>query len=76
VQKHLASAEDKKQLMLSLKEGDFGFEADEAELDSFLQENIEDYPLISQSTCWELKPDDGTIRFKPDNDPCNKHFSV
>jgi hypothetical protein len=76
VSKQIASAESKKQLMFSLKEGDNGYEADEAELDAFLQENIADYPLIAESACWTSKPEDGTIKFKPDNDSCNKHFSV
>jgi hypothetical protein len=76
VQKQNAGAEEKKQLMLSLKEGDFGFEADEAELSGFLKENISDYPLISASPCWTSKPEDGTMKWKPENDQCNKHFSV
>lgn len=76
VQKQIASAEEKKQLMISLKEGDFGYENDEALLDAFLKDNLADYPLISASPCWTAKPEDGTFRFKPDNDPCNKHFSV
>jgi hypothetical protein len=76
VQKQIATAAEKQQLMLSLKDGDFGYEADEAELDAFLKENIADYPLIEDSPCWTSRSEDGTVKYKVDNDSCNKHFSV
>ena len=76
VQKQSAGIEEKKVLMCSLKEGDFGYEQDEDELDVFLQENIADYPVISASPCWTNRPTDGNLKWSPDNDPCNKHFSV
>jgi hypothetical protein len=76
VQKQIAGSEEKKLLMCNLKEGDFGYEADEEELDAFLAENIADYPLISASPCWTNRPTDGNLKYSPDNDPCNKHFSV
>jgi hypothetical protein len=76
VQKQVASESEKRTLMSSLREGEFGYEADEANLDAFLQENIADYPLIEESVCWTSRPEDGTMKYKPDNDPCNKHFSV
>jgi hypothetical protein len=76
IQKQTAGNEEKKQLMVSLKEGDFGYEADEAELDAFLTENIQSFPLISASPCWASKPSDGNITWGPDNHCSDKHFSV
>jgi hypothetical protein len=76
IQKQIATAPEKQQLMSSLRDGDYGYEADEAELDAFLKENIADYPLIEASPCWTNRSEDGTMKYKVDNDPCNKHFSV
>jgi len=78
VQKQIAGAEDKKQLMLSLREGDFGYEADAQNLSAFIKENIADYPLISGSPCYngEANSISTNDKWVPSNNPCNKHFSV
>ena len=63
-------------LKRSLKDAEWnGFDDDEAKIRQFIEDNIADYPLIMASTCWTGKADPGQ-KFAPDNDPCNKHFSV
>jgi len=75
VMKQAASIQDKNLLMASLKDGDLGFEADEAELTSFIAKNIDNYPLIASSPCWSSKSAEAE-RWQTGNSPCNKHFSV
>jgi Cft2 family RNA processing exonuclease len=67
--------EEIKSYMSSLKEGAFGYEADEAELRQFINDNIADYPLIEASPCYTTQADPGPS-WKIDNSPENKHFSV
>lgn len=63
-----------KALKHSLKEGDIGFLNDEKEIQSFIIQNISDYPLIQSSPCYSPTPTQR--KYVADNDPCNKHFSV
>jgi hypothetical protein len=75
VQKSAAAKEDITAFMTSLKEGEYGFEADKNKLDQFIIENIGSFPLISSSPCWTSQKT--TLpKYKADNSPCNKHFSV
>jgi hypothetical protein len=76
IQKSVAGTEEKKQLMNSLRDGELGYMEDEQKVKAFIEENIADYPLIEASECWTSKPTDGSIKWQPTNDPCNKHFSV
>lgn len=76
VQKTAAAREELKDLMNTLKESKMnGFDADFEKINQFIIENIADYPLIAASPCWTSKDLDN-LKYKPDNDPCNKHFSV
>lgn len=71
-----AGTKEKEDLMKSLRDADRnGYEADEEKIKQFIEDNIADYPLIEASPCWTAKADPGP-KFIPDNDPCNKHFSV
>jgi len=75
VQKTAASRDDIKDLLCSLKDGDYGYLVDYEKVTDFLRDNIATYPLVGDSECWNEKyPTDPTYRV--DNDPCNKHFSV
>lgn len=76
IQKLQATAIEKKALMDALKDGDIGYETDEAELHEFILANIADYPLISASTCWSATKSDTDERWKIDNYSDNKHFSI
>lgn len=76
IQKQLAGATEKRALMDALKDGDVGYETDEAELHDFILANIADYPLISGSTCWSASKADSDERWKIDNYTDNKHFSI
>lgn len=71
----LLTSQEMKALMLMLKEGDTGFEADMAELNQYIADNIDSYPLIKASTAYTNKPDPGPRR-PPANSPDSKHFSV
>lgn len=75
VQKASASKEDIKNLMCSLKDGEYGFDSLKKSIDQFIIDNIDDYPLIEGSACWTSK-DTTPPKYQPDNDSCNKHFSV
>lgn len=75
VQKAAAQKEEVNELRDSLRCGDFGYDADWQKVDQFIIDNIANYPLIQASPCWTSKST--TVpRYKVDNDPCNKHFSV
>jgi hypothetical protein len=79
VSKEAASIEEKKILAASLKEGDFGFAHDEQEIISFLNANIETYPLIKNSECWASNPasqGNSTTQWRGLNAPCFKHYSA
>jgi hypothetical protein len=58
-----------------MDEEEFGYMADENALRQFILDNIDDYPLIKDSTVYTVQPDPGPT-WKPTNDPNNKHFSV
>lgn len=75
VQKQLAGKEEVKMLMSSLRDGEFGYIADEQKLKKFIEDNIADYPLIEASECWTSKADPGP-KWQPENSADNKHFSV
>lgn len=76
VSKTAASDKMVSELRKTLKCGeDYGFESDYRKLDQFIIDNIADYPLISESPCWASKST-SVPRYKPDNSPSNKHFSV
>jgi hypothetical protein len=61
-------------LMCSLRDGDFGFLANEDAIKTFISNNIANYPLIAESPCYSATPTPRVI--VADNDPCKKHFSV
>lgn len=75
VQKSAAAREEVKDLMASLKDGEYGYDADWAKINQFIIDNIADYPLIEASPCWSSK-NLTDPKYQVDNDPCNKHFSV
>lgn len=76
VSEQLAGTRQIEDLMRSLKNAEWnGFDDDENKIRQFIEDNISDYPLIEASPCWTGKADPGP-KFSPDNDPCNKHFSV
>lgn len=75
VQKQAASDKAIDKFMDSLKVGEFGYEADKETIAQFIQDNIADYPLIADSPCY-TSADTTPPKYKVDNDPCNKHFSV
>lgn len=76
VSDQLAGTRQIEDLMRSLKDAEWnGYDADEDKISQFIEDNIDDYPLIEASPCWTSKADPGP-KFTPDNDPCNKHFSV
>lgn len=76
VTEQLAGTREKEELMRSLKDAEWnGYENDENIARQFIEDNISDYPLIEASPCWTSKADPGP-KFTPDNDSCNKHFSV
>jgi len=75
VQKSSAQEKEVNALLDRLKLGDFGYEGDWQKVEQFIIDNIANYPLIEASTCWTIRST--TLpRYKVDNDPCNKHFSV
>lgn len=77
IQKLQAGQKEKADLQFQLKDAeDVGYLADEARLHEFLTENIADYPLISASPCWAADVAETNEKWKIDNDPCNKGFSV
>ena len=69
-----ASHDDIKWLMKDLRENEFGFLADEDRLTKFLQDNINDYPLIRDSECYTANA--VPRKWVADNDCNNKHFSI
>lgn len=74
--KSAASKSDVNDLVNNLRKRELnGYEADEDRLRQFIIDNISDYPLIEGSSCWTYQPEDSP-KYIPDNDPCNKHFSV
>lgn len=76
VQKTAAAREEVKDLMKTLKDSELnGFDADWEKINQFIIENIADYPSIEASPCWTSKNLEDP-KYKVDNDPCNKHFSV
>lgn len=75
VQKTAAVREDVKDLLCSLKDGEYGYDSDWDKINQFIIENIEDYPLIKASPCWTSK-NTTDPKYQVDNDRCNKHFSV
>jgi hypothetical protein len=75
VQKASAQEKEVNNLLDALKCGDYGYDADWQKVDQFIVDNISNYPLIEASPCYTSKST--TVpRYKVDNDPCNKHFSV
>lgn len=77
IQKMQAGQTEKAAYMLQLKEGEHtGYESDEQALQTFLDENIDDYTLIKESKCWSGTTTATDEKWKIDNDPCNKGFSV
>lgn len=75
VQKTAADKKEVDALLCSLKDGEQGYESDWKKIDQFILDNIADYPLIEDSPCYTSKST-STPRYQPDNDSCNKHFSV
>jgi hypothetical protein len=75
VQKTYAQQADVDRLLVSLKEGEYGFDSDWTAIDQFIVDNISKYPLIAASPCWTSK-NTAVPRYQVKNDPCNKHFSV
>jgi len=73
--KHLASDADIKALRQQLQDEELGFIADEHELDAFIKDNIDAYPLIKASPVHTVQPDPGPT-FVPRNNADNKHFIV
>lgn len=73
--KYFATDADVKALRQQLMDGEFGYLADERELQQFIEDNIEDYPLIEASAVYTVQPDPGPT-FTPTNLPDNKHFIV
>ncbi len=71
--KYFATDADIKILRQQLIDGELGYLADELELKQFIEDNINDYPLIEASEAYTVQPDPGPT-FKPNNDPNNKHF--
>jgi hypothetical protein len=72
----LATKDEVKTLRDQLSdEEEFGYPADENELNQFILDNINDYPLIKASSVYTVQPVPGPT-WAPLNDPCNKHFSV
>lgn len=72
----LASDADVKILRAQLlDEKEFGYLADENELRQFILDNIDDYPLIKDSTVYTVQPDPGPT-WDTLNDPNSKHFGV
>jgi hypothetical protein len=69
-----ASDNEINKLMKSLKDGEFGYLADEETAKKFINDNIADYALIADSPCYSATPI--ARNYTVDNDPCNKHFSV
>lgn len=77
IQKLQAGIQEKAAYQEQLKDAeDIGYLADEAKLHEFIKANIADYPLISESPCWTAEVSDTNEKWRVDNDPCNKHFSV
>lgn len=77
IQKLQATQTEKAALMDQLKIGeDTGYEANERALQSFLDENIADYPLISGSVCWNGTTTATDEKWRVDNSPDYKHFST
>lgn len=78
VSKEVAGTEEKKMLASSLREGDFGYEHDEQALIGFLNANIDDYPLVKNSPCWENNPasSGADTQWRAMNSPCFKHYST
>jgi hypothetical protein len=59
----------------TLRTGFSGYESDLEELEQFINDNIDDYPLIKASPCYTVAPDPGP-KWMPENDSSNKHFSI
>lgn len=73
--KYFASDAEVKTLRHELADGEFGYKNDEAELQQFLEDNIDDYPLVKASAVYTVQPDPGPT-FTPTNSIFNKHFIV
>lgn len=69
----LASDLDIKTLKAQLMDGELGYLSNERTLTQFIDDNIEDYPLIKASTVYTVQPDPGPT-FVPKNNLNNKHF--
>jgi hypothetical protein len=72
----LATDADVKILRTQLMDQEeFGYLADENELNQFIIDNIEDYPLIAASPAYTVQPDPGPT-WTPKNDCTNNFFAV
>lgn len=76
VKKQAVSTQNMNIYMSELKIGDFGYEKDVDQLKQFIEENIADYPLIANSSCYTMRPEppDKTHRIK--NTPQKRFFAT
>lgn len=73
----LASKDDVEEMREHLKCADeFGYEHDEQELNQYLLDNIDTYPLVKASGVYTSKPDPGPTWTPQDPAPDDKFFSV
>lgn len=72
----LASDADIKILREQLRNAELGFEADETELNQFLLDNINTYPLVKASGVYTSKPDPGPTWRPAEPNPDDKFFAV
>jgi hypothetical protein len=71
----LAGDAEIKVLRHQLADGEFGYLADEAELNQFILDNINSYPLIKASTAYTTQPDPGPTWRSPEPNPDSKWFT-
>lgn len=75
VTKSAADQNQLKLLMNSLKDSETGYMADQNELEQFIIDNIEAYPLIEASSAYTSRPDPGP-KHSYQNLSTNKHFGI
>ncbi len=75
ISKMAAPASEVKHYINELTRGDFGYMNDIEELKNFINENIDDYPLIKASTAYTSKADPGP-KHQIENNADNRYFAT
>jgi hypothetical protein len=75
ISRQAASHTEVKGLMMDLRSGDFGYEKDIEIAKEYIDDNIDTYPLIKNSSCYTSKADPGP-KHQIANEESKKYFAV